>query len=291
MNHSLSRESPDFSTWDSQVSVLGREVWKSWFLSSVATGWRAIKDSTGHYRMALFERSVAGIPFMLFQPPFLQSVPIIPPTYDQLPDLYPFLSRMYLRFAIQSTEKFTLQIKAQEAINFVLPLDKSADQLFHGFSENRKRNIRKLEKSSVEYLIHHSIDALVAHFRASKTANQWPLTRSLEEKLKAILHHRPTDHAAFVLEARDKAGNFLAAGLFVFGCGRITCILGASSSKGREYTAMAGIFWFLIQRHAGTSVILDFEGGQLPGTGRFYREFGSIAENYFVCRKKWIGLW
>lgn len=282
---------PDWQSWDAQVAPMGREVWKAWYLSSISNGWYALQDANGHYYMPLFERTTAGIPFGLIQPTFLQSIPILTEDSDTRIAMLQHLDRSYFRFAIQTSERLSMDASVQEAVNLVLPLHASAEMLFSGFSENRRRNIRKLEKTAVCYMLHHDPKQLLEHFQTLRTANHWRLSPMYELHVRAILQNRPTDQEAFILEAYSAQGHFLAAGLFVKGSTRLTCILGASSHEGRACAAMSGIFWHLIQRHSNSSMLLDFEGGQLPGTGRFYREFGSVSEAYFVYRKKLLGVW
>ena len=78
-----------------------------------------------------------------------------------------------------------------------------------------------------------------------------------------------------------RTGNEItAAAFFAYSKTRAIYLLSASSQKGKEQRGMFRIVDAFIQDHAGSGLILDFEGSNIPSVARFFSGFGAQPEIY-----------
>jgi hypothetical protein len=166
--------------------------------------------------------------------------------------------------------------KVEDRSNFILGLEQ--DYLNHhlAFSTNTKRNIRKadvlgdllVKDLSIEELLHLKRENDV--IRRSESDYLW-----LENLLRQIME----SGAGKIYGIRkDKA--LLAATIFVFSKTRAIYLVSASGEEGKERRAMFRIVDTFIRDHAGTGLILDFEGSNIPSIARFFGGFGAHPEVY-----------
>ena len=71
-----------------------------------------------------------------------------------------------------------------------------------------------------------------------------------------------------------------AAALFAVDKNRAYFLFAASSPAARENGAMFSLIDRFGQNHSGSDIILDFEGGNDPQLGRFYKSFGAAEVHY-----------
>jgi hypothetical protein len=56
--------------------------------------------------------------------------------------------------------------------------------------------------------------------------------------------------------------------------------IGASNNVGRDLRAMYFLFDRLIDEYSEQSIVLDFEGSDIEGVGRFFSGFGALLVPY-----------
>ena len=94
-------------------------------------------------------------------------------------------------------------------------------------------------------------------------------------------------HAPFTVVGRMvyKGEEQVAAAVFVEYGNRTIYLAGASNAQGLETGAMAYLLWQEIEnRTSPIGGLLDFEGGNMGGTGQFFSMFGAEAETYWRVR-------
>ena len=83
-----------------------------------------------------------------------------------------------------------------------------------------------------------------------------------------------------ICAAFSQEGTLSAAVFFLTDKERVYFLFAASDPIARENGAMFFLVDQFIVEHAGSSLILDFEGGNDPDLGRFYKSFGA-GEVYY----------
>ncbi len=166
-----------------------------------------------------------------------------------------------------------------ERINYVLPLYKSYEIIYSGYSSNIKRNIKKsvqaqhvIKKGAdVDDVIDLCKKQLQKH--ASISDNEFVKFRKLYSLLLSF--HKASTYAVF-----SAGGKLLASAVFFIDAARAYYILAGNHPDGKTSGASHALIDAFIKEYAGQNMVLDFEGSDVPNLAFFYSSFGALQENY-----------
>ena len=165
--------------------------------------------------------------------------------------------------------------------NYILPLDKSYEELYKSFRENHKRNIAK---------------ALQLGCNVNKEISIVEIIRLNQEQLKHVDGTKPGDYPNFrklyeLLKTKGQAKTYgiidsknkiLASAVFFFSHNRAYYIMVGNHPDGKTIGASHALIDAFIKDHAGQNWILDFEGSDIRNLAFFYEGFGATFEIYPV---------
>jgi lipid II:glycine glycyltransferase (peptidoglycan interpeptide bridge formation enzyme) len=158
----------------------------------------------------------------------------------------------------------------------VLSLEKNYEDLHALFSTNAKRNIKRAYEHKEEVVRDATCEELLAFKREndlikrSEKEYQWllKLLKTIEGKQAGQTY------------AIRKEGKLIAAAFFAFSRTRGIYLVSASSAQGKEQRSMFQIVDSFIREQAGSGLLLDFEGSNIPSVARFFSGFGARPEIY-----------
>ncbi len=163
--------------------------------------------------------------------------------------------------------------------NYVLSLKPEIGELTQHYRENTLRNIRKAEKAGLTVETGFSFDVVIKLARKEKrTAGNGDTREFLQ--LHALLHEMKNPEQVQSWGVRNKEGEWIATALFFFHANRAYYILVGNTPEGRESGASHLLIHSFIEKQAGTCLLLDFEGSDVPGLAFFYSGFGATLEKY-----------
>lgn len=198
-------------------------------------------------------------------------------------DFIKIIQRKYRRFDFcLNTQNILENSSGSPLVNCELELNKSYEELYSGFSKSAKRNIKKAEKAEGFEIKEIPFEEFFP-FKMQSMAEKPPADY---EKLKRL------NDAFLKLKIPVRILSFfyknelIASAMLVEYFDRIYYFNGASTAEGKRFSAMFGVFNFFIKKEAGSGKILDFKGGQMPGTGRFFKGFGAEEKQYFRLIRK-----
>ena len=280
----LDRREVDAKKWDEVIVRSQAETLYpySWYLDLVADKWSALVMDDYQFVMPLVWKKKLGIKY-LYQPLYTQQLGIFGSeladplqTREMLHVLYEKFRFADINFNTKNMVGEEPLFKVEDRSNFILGLEQ--DYLNHhlAFSTNTKRNIRKadvlgdllVQDLSIEELLHLKRENDV--IRRSESDYLW-----LENLLRQIM-----ERGAGKIYGIRKDKALLAATIFVFSKTRAIYLVSASGEEGKERRAMFRIVDTFIRDHAGTGLILDFEGSNIPSIARFFGGFGAHPEVY-----------
>ena len=88
----------------------------------------------------------------------------------------------------------------------------------------------------------------------------------------------------YILGSDNKQGVLSAGAFFLFDHLRVYFLFAASNPEARENGAMFFLIDRFIAERSGSNHVLDFEGGNDPNLGRFYKGFGALEVPYLALR-------
>jgi hypothetical protein len=277
----------DKERWDGVISGApnSRVYAASWYLDRVADNWDALIYGDYDYVMPVTWRRKWGITY-LYQPLFCQQLGIFPPPKKTIQEQ--FFSRLYQLFryagiqvnAHMESDAFP-GFSCTGRRNYILPLLDSYSGLKAGFSKHTNRNIAKAKKYKISVVKGLQTREFVQQKQAALDTDRKDASFAL---LENIISYCQVQGNGILLGAYTRE-NLLCAGAFFLRFGsRVTYLSAFSLSEGKESSAMFAIVDHFIREHAGSGLLLDFEGSSIQGIERFYKGFGSSLETYYQLR-------
>mgnify|MGYP001465042662 CR=1 FL=1 len=162
--------------------------------------------------------------------------------------------------------------------NYLLDLSKPYEELTTGYNENTRRNVKKaaqarcrIEKGfEVERVIQLAIQQMRSYGRESKENT---------DRFSKLYHSLSVNRMA-VTYGVIRENELLASCVFFFSHNRAYYILVGNHPNGKSTGASHALIDAFIKDHAGETIVLDFEGSDIPSLASFYGGFGAEPETY-----------
>ncbi len=277
----------DKNLWDDCISrSLNRRVYAfSWYLDLVSPGWDALVTDNYLSVFPLTCHRKWGISY-LAQPFFTQQLGVFSPEAISESQVEGFLRAipgrfMFVEIQLNSMNRFSggsgeSVIRA----NFECDLAFSFEELAGRYAQNTRRNIRKAQESGICLVQTTGVDELISLFRENFGRKEGKLREGHYATLSRLITYCLENKTGHILGVQTKDGVLTAGAFFLFDASRVYFMFAASAPGARENGAMFMLIDRFIAGHAGRNLLLDFEGGNDPNLGRFYRSFGAIEVPY-----------
>ncbi len=278
------RKEIEVEKWDRLIAEsLAETIYPySWYLDVVAENWSALVVDDYRFVMPVVWKKKAGMKY-IYQPFYTQQLGVFSREYVD-PELIRKLIRiLYKKFRFAGINFNSKNLIGEEApfivddkSNYVLTLDRDYDTHSSLYSSNARRNIKKSMELS-EYIERNlPVGELVRLKRENDV-----IQRSEEEYGWMLdLFETILQREAGKIYAIRSGSDVNAAAFFAFSKSRAIYLLSASSQVGKEERGMFRIVDAFIRDFAGSGLILDFEGSNIPSVARFFGGFGAQAEIY-----------
>jgi hypothetical protein len=273
-------------SWDRAISMAaGSLVYAtSVMLDCMSPGWDALVLGNYEAVMPLTWRKKLGIRY-LCQPAFCQQLGIFSPQSLPAAVHEQFLSKLATLFKLVEIylNHTNSTVQSQPRTNYVLNLQPGLASLEHGFGNDLQKNLKRASKFNMLYSSSQDVAEAISLYR---------------QHYGARLGYRPADWDAFlclcttfiqsgkaiVRKASLPTGELLAICLLLRDEQKLYNIASTTLPNGRTLEANHFLFHQIISEFAGTPLILDFEGSDLPGVARFYKKFGAQNQPYFFFK-------
>jgi len=253
-----------------------------WYLDAVAENWSALVVDDYRYVMPVVWKKKAGMKY-IYQPFYTQQLGVFSREYVEPELIQQMLKILYKKFRfaginfnaknlVGEEKPFTVEDKS----NYVMTLNQDYDTHYKGYSSNAKRNIKKSIEFSEQVERNLPVEELVRLKRENDVIKR---SEADYRWLGKILENIRQNDAGKIYAIR-KESEISAAAFFAFSKTRAIYLLSASSQTGKEQRGMFRIVDTFIQDYAGSGMILDFEGSNIPSVARFFGGFGAQADIY-----------
>lgn len=283
----LARNDLDLSKWDTAVKRAPYGL--SWWLDAVTqSNWHGLVIDNYRAVMPLpVSRSLGplklinGAPFTQHQGPFGDcQAEDIERMLSAIPNHW--LVRKMAIYPPWTGQPSSLRWKTTKRANHELDLSPSYPTLVRGYRGNLRRKLRDFPPTELSLLpLADFLDFYQKHVGIKSGLNAREFA-TLKEVTTSILRHE----AGNCYHLTDDAGGTIAALLLVQNGQRIFNLLAASSPEGFRLHGMTRLLDGVIRAHAGTDILLDFEGSDLPGVALFFRGFGAERVGYWALSRK-----
>ena len=285
MVHYVKREDLDIEKYNDRIenSIQSRIYAFSWYLDIVADNWDVLVLNDYEAVMPVPWKQKYFIKYVT-QPFFCQQLGVF--------SKHEISNEVIRNFIKEIPNKFfriSLQLNAENSIdgerlvkknNYVLALNKTSEVLIAGFSNNRKRDLKKAISSSL--IIDEDIS--VKEFFKFYLLNDkfYDKHNSIKNVLENILQIK---NGSLKLYGIRSNGVLISCVLLLDDMKRVTYLVPVHNNLSKKNGAMTLLITTIIKKYQNSDYILDFEGSMVKGVASFYKSFGSEVESYSVFTK------
>jgi hypothetical protein len=280
----------DKAKWDNCVLESGNGLIYaySWYLDAMAEHWDALVLNDYEAIMPLTWNKKYGVHY-LYQPYFCASLGIFSKKEITAGITDAFLKNIPRRFRyidIYLNQKNFFPVdhfSLTERINYVLPLNRSYNDMAEQYRTNLKRNIKKAEQSGLKAVKNIAVDDIIS---LAKETMQRVSAISDEQlqRFKTVFSNAKAKQQAETLGIYNHNDQLLASAVFLFSHKRWYYILVGNHPNGKTLGASHYLIDRFIEAHASTDTLLDFEGSDIRNLAFFYSSYGATEERYPALR-------
>jgi hypothetical protein len=289
----LSRNEINTSKWDDRIRSApnGRIYSFSFYLDAMADQWDALVLGDYETVMPLPWRKKLGIKYV-YQP-FLTAQlgafgdGVTPALVNEFTENIPANIRL-IEISLNSANLGARHCAQRN--NFTLSLKASYEELFNNYNENAKRNIRKAYQAGCSSDLGFDESQVIDLAWRQTGSHKKETSRSLE-RFKSLISALRKNKGSSTYGIRDLEGLLIASCIFFYSHDRAYYILVGNHPKSRTIGASHALIDAFIRDHAGTNMILDFEGSDIQSLAFFYNSFGGENEPYPFLRINRLPFW
>ncbi|WP_309509641.1 MULTISPECIES: GNAT family N-acetyltransferase [Hymenobacter] len=302
----------DPARWDACVAASpGAPPYvQAWWLAATAGRWNAVVElgPAGEYR-SLLPLPTKWRPWgrVAYQPLFTQQLGLVLTAASQQRELTAYLelakrycTRLYQQLPPSQWQlpKLPRGYTATERCTYQVSLAPAYADLLAGYTAEYRRRLRQNLRLAQPLTVTagHDLDALIRVFLSYRGPTHTGLQPRHYEPLRRVYAAARARGQAELREVRTPAtGELLAGALFIHHAGGVIYLFAAVTSAGRAAKAPMLLLDDALARHAGQpGQVFDFEGGSVPGIGRFFANFGARSVRYpalSFTSTSWLSTW
>lgn len=280
MIHYVKREDLEVEKYNNCIenSIQSRIYAFSWYLDIIADNWDVLVQDDYEAVMPVPWKQKYFIKYVT-QPFFCQQLGVF--------SKHEISNEVIRNFIKEIPNKFfriSLQLNAENSIdserlvkknNYVLALNKTSEVLIAGFSNNRKRDLKKAISSSL--IIDEDIS--VKEFFKFYLLNDkyYDKHNSIKNVLENIVQIK---NGSLKLYGIRSNGVLISCVLLLDDMKRVTYLVPVHNNLSKKNGAMTLLITTIIKKYQNSDYILDFEGSMVKGVASFYKSFGAEKEVY-----------
>jgi hypothetical protein len=294
----LTREEVDISRWDDCV-IKAPNGWiyaRSFFLDGLGT-WGALVEGDYAHILPLPEKKKYGIRY-IYIPPFTGQLGIIgaAPVSGELTDLFiraiPASFRLVDIFLNEQNPVPSIPgITTLKRTNYTLSLKEEYAILYNRYTGDAKKNLRRTTGLGLAPCTDIPMAAIVEMYRAAYGKMNKRISDEEYSRLISLGDRCVKEGNGFSLGIQNPQGELLAAAFFGKDNKRVYYILGAPGLQGRRSNAVHSLIDEVIKKYAGTDIVFDFEGSDIPSVASFYRKFSPMTRHYDLVQRDRLPRW
>jgi len=262
----------------------------SWFLDIVSPHWDCLVYDDYKAVMPLTWSKKFGILY-LYSPIFTQQLGVFSKDSIDTNLLKKFVENIptkfvYIDINLNSRNYFHKNVNGVKVNqNYELPLLSKYDFIFKNFKGNTRRNINKSKKNGLHISESVNLMKIINLFKTDKGRELQNIKNEKYDMLNALLLEGEKRNVIKKYGVYTSENKLVAGAVFVFTKSKMTFIFSGNSAAGKEMSAMFFLIDHAIQKHCNTNLVLDFEGGNIPGMSYFYGGFGSRIVTYTTFKQ------
>lgn len=209
----------------------------------------------------------------------------------------------YADILLNSANVYTIpDFNVYQRNNFVLDLYKPYTEIFDGYRDHIKRNIKKAFNQNGIVKTDIPVDEII-QLAKNQMQHFYKNAEKGFENFSKLFQLLKAQNKAISYGIVSESNELLASAVFLFSHNRAYYILvgnhpnarpNGSSGRRKTLGASHALIDAFIKDHAGKNIWLDFEGSDIRNLAFFYSSFGAVEEKYAalkINRLPWYVKW
>ncbi len=282
----LSSQQIDKQKWNACLHAANNTIIYAYFdyLQLITDSWAGIVVNDYKAVMPLPFRRKLGIRYA-YDVPFIQQLGLFGNYDDKLLKEVITVAIKYIQygdFFFNSENNVTSVLpNVRCAENYVLSLSSSYKNIYKNYNKHLQTKLKKWSKNKLSFKISDDVEGSVLLFQNIYSHRLPQIKKKNFQQLKTLAVYLLLSQQCFVGNVYKEETDLVASALFFKDDNRIYNILPSTTTEGRKVNAMHFLLDNIIQQHAESRMILDFEGSDVPGIKAFYQSFGATNQPYF----------
>jgi hypothetical protein len=165
--------------------------------------------------------------------------------------------------------------------NFILNLNNSYETIFNNYKSDLKQNLKKAAKENLIYIESNDVKNAIELYKKIYSSRMGGTNENDFANFAELCNTFHQTGNCIIREVKNSNNNLLATTLLLKDNHRLYNLANSTTDLGRKTEANHFLMDRILNEFAGTNMIFDFEGSDLPGVKTFYQKFGAINEPYF----------
>ncbi|MGK0325362.1 MAG: hypothetical protein ACJA2M_001198 [Polaribacter sp.] len=162
----------------------------------------------------------------------------------------------------------------------VLDLKQPYETIISGFRKDRKKDLRKAERSKLYMKIENNLDKFINLYKSNIGKKVKELKQSdynnLHSLIKTCIHKKKGE----ILSAYDAEGNLVASGFFLKEKERVVKLVSSTDYNNRKNGANTFLIERAVHKYYEEFDLFDFGGSSIKSIASFNLSFGAYTVNY-----------
>ncbi|HRD57734.1 MAG TPA: hypothetical protein PK504_06775 [Ferruginibacter sp.] len=278
----------DKTKWDSTIenSPNGFIYCRSFFLDAMCT-WDALVLGDYDYVMPLPHKNKWGIqyiytPFFIGQTGIISSLEIS----NQMVNCFLKAIPKHFSYIDLSLNEGNVLPEANECtnvlqrVNYILPLNQLYHLIENNYSKDAKKNLRQAAQYHLNFVEDIGLEKVVSFFKNAYGSLNEKISDDIFNSFIEAGNKAIQQGVGLTVGLTNAEGQLVSAAFLGKDTKRIYYICAAPNEAGRNANAQHVLIDELIRKYAGSNLLFDFEGSDIPAVATFYKKFSPEIKMY-----------
>jgi hypothetical protein len=254
------------------------------YLDAMSPNWDALILGEYEVVMPITWRKKMGIKYVC-QPAFTQQLGVFFSDEKQVQFIPDFLRKLAVEFRlIEINLNYNNQVENVSSLtNFLLPLQHDYVTIHSKLSARFIQSVKRSARYAMEYVSENNPTEIMEEYKLAYSDRIHIRAQDFEQ-FGLLCKRLIKTGGAVIRSARLPNGPLLAATILLKDTKRLYNVINITSGNGRTLEANYFLYNKILQEFAGSGLILDFEGSDLPGVAKFYQKFGPQNQPYYFWK-------
>jgi len=166
--------------------------------------------------------------------------------------------------------------------NYELDLNLPYEDLLKNYKYNCRRSIKLAVKANLQFDENINAPTIIELLKKAKQQAIPQLNQKSSAQLIKLMEELTRQKIGFSIGLKNEQQELCAAIFYIKTHNRIINLINASNAMARKNEWMLVLIDQLIKQHAGTNIIFDFEGSNIPSVAAFFKKFGAQKKTYYT---------